>query len=247
MKAKNARDRYAMKYRYEENGITRISFDVLPSTNDYAKEKRGEKIPLIVTAKAQSTGRGTKGRSFVSKEGGVYLSILRFFENFPAKEGFRIMANAAVAVCETLRFYGLSPVIKWANDVFVGDKKICGILIENTFAGEFVQSSIVGVGLNVNGGFEGELAEIATSMQAQTGKAFSVEEVTERLVQELLKTRDVQEYISYVGYMGREATLILGEERLRGKLLSVDEQGGLLVEIAGEKKRLTSAEVSLRL
>ena len=157
------------------------------------------------------------------------------------------MANAAVAVCETLRFYGLSPVIKWANDVFVGDKKICGILIENTFLGEFVHSSVVGIGLNVNSTFEGELVEIATSMQAQTGKTFSVEEVTEKLIEELLKEHDIQKYLSYIGYMGREVTLILGEEKVQGKLLSVDEEGGLHVEINGVEKRLTSVEVSIRL
>ncbi len=236
-----------MKYKYEDNGIQRVHFEDLPSTNDYAKEKRGENTPLIITAKKQSRGRGTKGRSFVSNEGGVYLSALRFYENFPAKQGFQIMANTAVAVCETLRRFGLSPVIKWANDVFVDDKKICGILIENTFAGEFVHSSVVGVGLNVNGSFEGELQEIATSMQERTGKIFSVEEVTETLIQELLKERTMQEYLSYIGYLGREVLLILGEGEVRGKLLSVDEEGGLLVEIDGEQRRLTSAEVSIRL
>jgi BirA family biotin operon repressor/biotin-[acetyl-CoA-carboxylase] ligase len=236
-----------MKYKKEEGGVARIHFETLPSTNDYAKQKRREGKPLIVTAKRQSQGRGTKGRSFVSKDGGVYLSALRFYQDFPAKEGFKIMANAAAAVCETLRFYGLNPVIKWANDVFVGDKKICGILIENTFSGAFIQSSIVGIGLNVNGGFEGELAEIATSMQAQAGKSFSVEEVREKLIEELMKERAPQEYLAYVGYMGKEATLILGDEPVRGRLLFVDEEGGLHVEIAGEEKRLTSAEVSLRL
>lgn len=236
-----------MKFKYEENGIGRVRFAEIPSTNDYAKQKRTEKQPLIITAVRQSKGRGTKGRSFVSNEGGVYLSLLRFYDNFPAKESFKIMANTAVSVCETLRYFGLSPVIKWANDVFVNDKKICGILIENTFSGAFVQSSVVGVGLNVNGFFEGELKEIATSMQAQMGKTFSVEEVTEKLIEELLKEREIQEYLSYIGYMGREVTLILGEERVQGKLLSVDEEGGLLAEIDGRIRRLVSAEVSIRL
>ena len=236
-----------MKYKYEDNGIQRVHFEELPSTNDYAKEKRAEKKPLIITAKRQSKGRGTKGRSFVSKDGGVYLSALRFYEDFPAKHGFQIMANAAVAVCETLRRYGLSPVIKWANDVFVDDKKICGILIENTFAGEYVQSSVVGIGLNVNGGFEGELKEIATSMQERAGKRFSVEQVRETPIEELVKERNMQEYLAYIGYMGREVLLLLNNGEARGKLLSVDEEGGLLVQIDGETKRLTSAEVSIRL
>ena len=57
----------------------------------------------------------------------------------------------------------------------------------------------------------------------------------------------MQEYLSRVGYMGVEATLIFEGESLRGKLLSVDEQGGLWVEIDGEKRRLTAAEVSVKI
>ena len=236
-----------MKFKYEDNGITRVHFEEVPSTNDYAKEKRGDCKPLFVTASRQSKGRGTKGRSFVSNDGGVYLSALRYYENFPAKEAFKIMAFAAVAVCETLRFYGVAPVIKWANDIFVGDKKICGILLENVFSGSNVASSVVGIGLNVNGRFTGELVEIATTMQAQTGRTFSVEEVTQKLIEELQKERTMAEYLAYIGYMGREVTLILGEEKVRATFLSVDEEGGLLVDFGGEKRRLTTAEVSVRL
>ena len=54
----------------------------------------------------------------------------------------------------------------------------------------------------------------------------------------------MQEYISNIGYMGKEVTLYIGNERVHGRLVSVDEQGGLLVEIQGERRRLTSAEVS---
>ena len=102
-------------------------FDEIDSTNEYAKTKRQEGKDLIVTAKRQIGGRGTKGRSFSSEEGGVYLTKLSFYDNFPAKEAFKIMAQAAVAVCETLQYYGLQPKIKWVNDVYVNDKKICGI------------------------------------------------------------------------------------------------------------------------
>ena len=57
----------------------------------------------------------------------------------------------------------------------------------------------------------------------------------------------MQEYLAYIGYMGREVLLLLNNGEVRGKLLSVDEEGGLLVQIDGETKRLTSAEVSIRL
>ena len=230
----------------KKSKVKRIHFDEIGSTNDYAKTLRARGEDVVITADRQTGGRGTKGRSFSSDKGGVYVTKLSFYQDFPAKRAFEIMANAAVAVCETLRFYGLNPVIKWANDVFVNDKKICGILIENVFSGSRLASSLVGIGLNVNNSLPSELSSIATTMQKEAGREFSVDEVTARLIEELGKEREILEYISSVGYMGREAALILGEERVRATLLSVDERGGLLVKIDGEERRLTAAEVSIR-
>lgn len=227
--------------------IKRIHFEEIGSTNDYAKGLRVLGEDLIVTATRQTGGRGTKGRSFSSGEGGVYLSELRFYENFLAKDAFKIMARAAVAVCETLKAYGLQPVIKWVNDIYVNDKKICGILIENVFSGARVASSVVGIGLNVHNALPEELAEIATTMQAETGRAFSVDEVRKRLLAELEKPREMEEYLAYIGYMGREATLIIGDERVPATLLFVDNEGGLHVRIGKEEKRFAAAEVSLKL
>ena len=157
------------------------------------------------------------------------------------------MAGAAVAVCETLAYFGLKSLVKWPNDIFVNDKKIAGILIENTLSGKNISSSIVGIGLNVNNGLPTELSGIATSMQAETGKTFSVEAVRERLIEELSHPWEMEKYLSFLGYMGREATLLIGDERIPATLLFVDDEGGLTVEIKGEKRRLTAAEVSIRL
>ena len=221
-------------------------FDCLPSTQEYAKSKRGEGQDLLVIAASQTGGKGTKGRSFSSKVGGVYLTKLSFYENFPAKEAFRIMADTAVAICETLSAFGLEPKIKWPNDIYVQDKKICGILIENVFSESCIASSLVGIGLNVSNPIPEELSSIAITM-ADVISAPSVEAVTERLIQELGKGRRMEQYLSYVGYMGREATLILDGEPVHGTLLSVDEAGGLHVEINGERRRLTAAEVTVRI
>ena len=224
-----------------------IRFDELPSTNDYVKEKRSEKKNLIVTAVRQSQGRGTKGRSFDSQEGGVYLSRLTFHKALPSKESFKIMAGAAVAVCKTLESYGLSPKIKWVNDIHVNGKKICGILIENVFSGAWVESSIVGIGLNVNNELPNELKEIATSMLECVGKTLSVKSVTKRLIKELSRGCGIEEYRAYLGYMGENASIIIGNERVHGRLVSVDDEGGLLAEIDGETRRFAAAEVSVRM
>ena len=224
-----------------------IKLEKIGSTNDYAKAKRSECEDLIVSARVQTGGRGTKGRSFVSDEGGVYLSVLRFYQDFSAKNAFKIMSSAAVAVCETLCAFGVTSVIKWANDIFVNGRKICGILIENTLSGGNISSSVVGVGLNVNNRFDGELVNIATSLALETGKNFSVEEIEGVLVRELLKERTMDDYRAHLGFMGERVTLVLGNERVPATLLCVDNEGNLVAEINGEKRSFSSAEVSLRI
>jgi BirA family biotin operon repressor/biotin-[acetyl-CoA-carboxylase] ligase len=231
---------------YEMNGINRVHFEGLPSTQDYAKSRRDEGKDLIVTAGEQTGGKGTKGREFISSKGGVYLTRLKFYESFPARDAFLVMASAAVAVCETLRAYGVTPMIKWANDVYVNDKKICGILIENVFCGNEIVSSLTGIGLNVCNRLPKELLGIATTLEETTGKIFDVEEVTTRLIKELSVPRTMQEYLTYVGYMGREATLIFGDRLIHGTLLSVDVEGGLSVKTDEGVLRVTAAEVSVR-
>ncbi len=224
-----------------------IRLDEVDSTNDYAKARRGERENLVVCAKTQSAGRGTKGRSFSSKEGGVYCSLLTFYEDFPAKAGFTIMAGAAVAACKTLTAYGLTPSIKWPNDIHVGGKKIAGILIENTLQNANISSSVVGVGLNVYGELPAELSELATTMEKESGMRFSVDEVLNKLVEYLDSPHAMEEYEGYLGYTGRRVTLIIGNECVPATLLGVTKEGELQAEIDGEGRTFSSAEVTLRI
>lgn len=225
----------------------RKHFDCISSTNEYAKERWLEKKNLIVTATRQTGGKGTKGRSFSSEKGGVYLTKLTFYEDFVAKEAFKIMQNAAVAVCETLVFFGLKPLIKWPNDVYVSNKKICGILIENTFSGTNVSSSLVGIGLNVSNALPQELESIVTSMFLETGIVQNVDEVCEKLIEELDKDHKEETYLSYIGYMGREANLLIGDKRVRGRLVCVENDGKLRVETDEGERLFSAAEISVRI
>ena len=223
-----------------------IKFDELPSTNDYAKNRRADGENLAVLAKRQTGGRGTKGRSFVSEEGGIYLSLLRFYEQFPAENAFLIMAGAATAVCETLTAFGLKPCIKWPNDIHVNGKKICGILIENSFVGAFVRSSVVGIGLNVCNALPKELDGIAVTMAKATGKAYAVEEVAARLLERLQYPADMQKYRAYLGYMGAQVELLLGDERIPATPIRVEDNGNLTVQTVDGAHSFSAAEISLR-
>ena len=219
-------------------------FLTLASTNDYAKQQRALGKNLIVVAESQTGGRGTKGRSFSSKKGGVYLSVLTFYPHFPAQQAFEIMQNVAVAVCETLVRYGLQPKIKWPNDIFVNGKKICGILMENTFSGPYISSSVVGVGLNVCNPLDDELLDVATSIERETGVAYEPSKVEEKLVA-LMQSNLHEKYAQYLGFIGEQVVLVHGETRETARMIGVDKQGNILVETADGVRAFASAEISL--
>ena len=223
-----------------------LRFETIESTNSYAKTLLKTKENAVVIAKRQTGGRGTKGRSFSSEEGGVYLTKLTFYENFPAKDAFLVMARAAVAVCETLESFSLFPKIKWANDIFVDDKKICGILVENIFSGNRLTASIVGVGLNINNSLPEELKPIATTASEAAGKPLDLIQVERTLLRCLEKEYSAKEYIERVGYLKRKITLITGDERVSAYAEGVTERGELVAKVKGEIKIIQAGEVSLR-
>ena len=157
--------------------FTILRFDTLESTNTEAanQARRGASEGLCVVAETQTGGRGRHGRRWVSERGaGLYLSfVLR--PKIDKKFLPLVTLASAVAVCETLRKFDLQPDIKWANDVHVADKKICGILAEavETNLGLAV---VVGIGINVkSSNFPAELKESATSVEQETGGAPNAE------------------------------------------------------------------------
>ena len=106
-----------------------ISFDKISSTQDYAHDLIAQKTATdktVITALAQSAGRGRYRRTWVSHHGNLYASfIYKITERDP-----RLSYAVAVAIAETLISFGLNPQIKWPNDVLIDGKKISGVLIE---------------------------------------------------------------------------------------------------------------------
>ncbi len=231
----------------EKNAYEIIRFDTIPSTSDYAKQRRGEGKNLWITAKTQTGGRGTKGRSFSSSSGGLYATSLRFYENFPAKNAFQIMQHTAVAVCETLARFSIQAKIKWPNDIFVNGKKICGILTENTFAGNALRCSCVGIGLNINNELEKELLPIATTLKKTLKKTVDLEQVESVLLEKFYGESLAGKYATYLGWIGERVKLITPDGEKSAVVLGVNEIGELIAEIAGETQTFPSAEVSLRI
>lgn len=222
-------------------------FDSLPSTNDFADSLPSGSEDIYIIAKRQTDGHGTKGRSFLSAEGGLYLTKLSFPENLPASAAFLIMASTAMAVVKTLEEFSLAPKIKWPNDILVNGKKICGILIKNTLSGEKVSRSMVGIGLNIFNEFPEELSSIAINMAEAGGKNLSFSAVKNALVSALQKEYSLEEYERYLCVLGKKVFLLEGEEKKEVFAQSLTEDGRLKVNENGEVRLVSAGEVSLRL
>ncbi len=221
-----------------------IIFKSLESTNTYCKQYGDE--DMIVLAESQTAGRGTKGRSFASDHGGIYLSMVRHYQNFPCEKAFQILVNSCVAVCKTLQAFGLQPVIRWSNDVLVKDKKICGTLIENTFGGGNITRSIVGIGLNVNNDFDESLQDIAISMAQALKQKVDLFSVQSLLIENLQKQYTVQDYCSYINWLNQKIKVTDSNQTYYAVAENITPDGRLVVRKDGQLITLNSAEVSIR-
>ena len=185
-----------------------IHIDETDSTNGYFRE-----IPchsdanMVVVAEYQTAGKGCGSNSWESERGkNLTFSVLLHPTEIRAKWQFRISEAVSVALCETLEhlFRPLSPsdsspdsgaqevTIKWPNDIYVGDRKICGILIENRLKGSTITDSIVGIGLNVNQREFLSDAPNPVSICQLTGEETDREALLQAFLKELSKAMEME-------------------------------------------------------
>lgn len=124
------------------------------STNSLLREwLERESLPdcSVIVADFQTAGRGQVGNVWESEKGkNLTFSLVLYPQKLPVKQQFLISQIAALSVKETLDAYTEGISIKWPNDIYWQDKKICGMLIENDLAGHELLRSIIGIGLNLN-------------------------------------------------------------------------------------------------
>ena len=133
-----------------------LHFDEINSTNVYLYDKMAEKNDIsdtVVVAAHQTAGRGMDKNRWESEAGKNLLFSIALKSNFlEAENQFKISQAVSVAIVETLQNIINSDkfFIKWPNDIYFGDKKLAGMLIQNTIEGRMMGTSIIGIGLNVN-------------------------------------------------------------------------------------------------
>ena len=267
-------------------------FKEIDSTNTYAKRilaecgnlrntegeltSAGQKYhKAIIVAESQSAGRGRLGRTFVSPEKtGIYISVI-----YAPKGGItnpaRLTACAAVAICRAIKnIFGESsldsvlPQIKWINDIFVGGKKVCGILAEGVanFESGMIEAAVVGMGINIKkntAAFEGQLADVVGTLEDATSAKISRIDIAAEVAGQVLKIFEedassetahkaiIKEYKEASFLIGRELTVypLIGDEKSSYKATAtdIDDNAGLIVTLEdGSKRTLSSGEVSLK-
>lgn len=209
-------------------------FDSLDSTNDYVLRNAGQlKSGTVIMAGFQSGGKGTQGRTWVSDaDRNLLFSLYYKDEPFTSLPLFSL--RIALGLANALQEYGLSPQIKWPNDLIVDDRKIAGILIEMQD-----KNCVVGIGLNVNQQvFPADLSFPATSLSNQLGKALEPVGVLLKVLDaldEVLTWDDTQvlaHYRSLLYQKGMGRIVSYKGERFPATIVDIDDDGALIVKDA---------------
>ena len=233
----------------EETGSTNTDLKSLASA--------GAPSGTLIVAERQSAGRGRRGRSFASPEGGLYMSLL-LRPTLPLSDVASLTGAVAVAVAEALEEKtGLPVGIKWVNDLYLNGKKAVGILCEavadlESGTPEFV---VVGVGINLTGTLPPELDGVATTVEREGGRipdrAALVSRIVkgiERVALQPLSPEVLASSRRRSVLLGREVTVLQGETARPARAVAINDRGELVVEAEdGKTEALSSGEVSVRL
>ena len=239
-----------------------VYFDATDSTNVQAKRLAEAHAPhgTLVVSDRQDGGKGRRGRSWASPSGvGIWMSLILRPEIAPSSASMLTLA-AALAVREGIQEEtGLSPLIKWPNDLVLNGKKICGILTEMSTELMEIQYVITGIGINVNQReFPPEIRDTATSLSLEAGRSFrrssliaAILKAFEKDYEAFLKTGDLslllEEYNACLVNRGKEVCILDPSGEYRAVAEGIDESGSLLVTLPdGTRREIISGEVSVR-
>lgn len=217
-------------------------------------------LPFYVLAERQTSGRGRRGRNWVSPFGeNIYYSlVLRIEGGMRQLEGMSLAVG--LALLQVVREQGVvSAGLKWPNDVLVGERKLAGILLELSGDPADVCHVVVGIGLNVNMlTAESEaIGQPWTSMRAELGCQLNRNELVRALNQQLSRYLDIQMQHGFVALQDewqrnhlwqlRPVVLAAGGEPVEGLVLGVDHSGAIRLQVKGAERVFSGGELSLRL
>jgi BirA family biotin operon repressor/biotin-[acetyl-CoA-carboxylase] ligase len=237
-----------------------IKLTSVDSTNNYLKNLASKSEPLaegtVIMAEDQFQGRGQQNSKWLA-EPGKNLTFSIFFKPFFLSIENQFLLNIAVSIGIISALEMAMPqltCIKWPNDIYLNDKKMGGILIENTIAGQVIKSSIIGVGLNVNQKlFNEELADKATSianvLQKDVDKEKLLADICNHIENNYLKLK-AGEYAYLKGIYLEKLYRFnsfwkykFNGEIFEGKIVDVDTTGQLVLKVDDTLKQFNFKEI----
>ena len=236
-------------------------FQETSSTNDVVERlaRDGVGQGTVVFAESQTKGRGRLGRKWVSVAGkGLWFSVLLRPELRP-QDATQLTIIAATALARALRTYELSPLIKWPNDILIGQRKLAGVLTELAAEIDRIRYVILGIGLNVNStlsDFPPEVRGLATSLRIETGAPVRRAELAAAVLRELDSDYDrlcrgdfpniADEWARQCATLGQRVTIRVGDRAVHGQAEALDDSGALLLRTAhGHLERIVGGDVTL--
>ena len=238
-------------------GCEVIYLDETDSTNRQARllAMDGARHGTLVIADTQSAGRGRRGRGWISPAGeGIFMSLI-VRPDAPPGEVAKMSLTLALAVGRAIeRVTGLTAKIKWPNDIVIGGRKICGLLLEMDATSEKVNSIVAGVGINVHQAeFDTEIAHTASSLDLMCGRRVSRSEIVRAFLEEFERAMAMEDSAMMDEYRGRSATIgqrvqvISLSGTYTGTAQGITPSGTLLVEDeTGAVREVLAADVSVR-
>ena len=238
-----------------------LYFDTIDSTNTKAQElaEKGYPSGTLVVADKQESGKGRRGRSWVSPSGtGIFMTLMIKPDINPNNASMLTLV-AALAVAKAITSVtGEEAMIKWPN-IVVNSKKVCGILTEMNAQFDYINHIVVGIGINVhNESFPEEISQMASSLMIEAGgKRFHRAQIIaetmsyfEQYYDTFLKTQDlsalVREYDELLVNRNKSVRVLDPKEPFDGKAMGITPKGELIVDTWESRKLVSSGEVSVR-
>lgn len=222
-----------------------IHLDETSSTNLWLSEHGGND-DIVVWADYQTTGHGCGTNTWESERGkNLTFSVLLHPTNLEAHRQFHISMAASLAVVDALANYTTGLSIKWPNDIYWHDRKICGILIENRLTGTMIKESIIGIGLNINQEHFVSDAPNPVSLRQILGYETPREEILKKVLERLTLPTNAARYraLLYRREGNHRYSDACGE--FEASLVNVEDDGHLLLrDTEGRQRRYAFKEVS---
>ncbi len=221
-----------------------IYLDSVDSTNNYLKNELNTSNPgngLLVCANEQISGRGQRENSWESDSNkNILLSFVVYPDFIEADRQFILSKAISLALSDFISQYTDNVSVKWPNDIFVDNKKIAGVLIENSIKGSEISNSIIGIGININQhNFSNNLPN-PVSLSTLTGKTYKINELLPYLIDKLdywykqLILNDTETidklYIRRLFRYMQMNEFIVKNKIIKAKIIGVDKFGKLIIE-----------------